>query len=39
MTTAVIGQPVSRVDGRQKVTGGATTLRNLTCRAWRTVSS
>ena len=24
MTTAVIGQPVSRVDGRQKVTGGAT---------------
>ena len=24
MTTAFIGQPVSRVDGRQKVTGGAT---------------
>src|SRR2546425_1387048 len=24
MTTAYIGQPVSRVDGRQKVTGGAT---------------
>lgn len=24
MTTAVIGKPVSRVDGRQKVTGGAT---------------
>src|SRR5215210_5828429 len=24
MTTALIGQPVSRVDGRQKVTGGAT---------------
>ena len=24
MTTAVIGQAVSRVDGRQKVTGGAT---------------
>jgi xanthine dehydrogenase YagR molybdenum-binding subunit len=24
MTTAVIGQPLSRVDGRQKVTGGAT---------------
>ena len=24
MTTAVIGQPVSRVDGRQKVTGRAT---------------
>src|ERR671913_1692087 len=24
MTTAVIGQPVSRVDGRQKVTGAAT---------------
>jgi xanthine dehydrogenase YagR molybdenum-binding subunit len=24
MTTAVIGQPVSRVDGRQKVTGTAT---------------
>jgi xanthine dehydrogenase YagR molybdenum-binding subunit len=24
MTTAVIGQPISRVDGRQKVTGGAT---------------
>jgi xanthine dehydrogenase YagR molybdenum-binding subunit len=24
MTTAVIGQPVSRVDGRQKVTGSAT---------------
>ena len=23
MTTAFIGQPVSRVDGRQKVTGGA----------------
>src|SRR5256712_12877268 len=24
MTTAFIGQPISRVDGRQKVTGGAT---------------
>ena len=24
MSTAIIGQPVSRVDGRQKVTGGAT---------------
>ena len=24
MTTAIIGKPVSRVDGRQKVTGGAT---------------
>ena len=24
MTTAFIGQPVSRVDGRQKVTGAAT---------------
>ena len=24
MTTAYIGQPISRVDGRQKVTGGAT---------------
>ena len=24
MTTAFIGQPVSRIDGRQKVTGGAT---------------
>jgi xanthine dehydrogenase YagR molybdenum-binding subunit len=24
MTTALIGQPISRVDGRQKVTGGAT---------------
>jgi xanthine dehydrogenase YagR molybdenum-binding subunit len=24
MTTALIGQPVSRIDGRQKVTGGAT---------------
>jgi xanthine dehydrogenase YagR molybdenum-binding subunit len=24
MTTAVIGQPISRVDGRRKVTGGAT---------------
>lgn len=24
MTTAVIGKPISRVDGRQKVTGGAT---------------
>jgi xanthine dehydrogenase YagR molybdenum-binding subunit len=24
MTTGIIGQPVSRVDGRQKVTGGAT---------------
>ena len=24
MTTAFIGQPVSRVDGRLKVTGGAT---------------
>ena len=24
MSAAIIGQPVSRVDGRQKVTGGAT---------------
>ena len=24
MTTALIGQPISRIDGRQKVTGGAT---------------
>ena len=24
MTTAIIGKPISRVDGRQKVTGAAT---------------
>ena len=31
MTTAFIGQPLSRVDGRQKVTGGATYAAEFEC--------
>ena len=36
MITAFIGQPVSRVDGRQKVTGGATYAAEFEVPAWRT---